>query len=152
MMDAPRLSLFPASILDGYRTRVAVRPAAGEIARQDAALNGYRQTVAAVFAGGGRVIAGTDSPIIPYGLALHSELLHFVEAGMRPFQVLQTATAGAAEALGVGDELGSIEPGRLADISFVRGDPLHEIRAAKDVGRVMRGGRLYDLKELLAER
>ena len=149
MMSDPRLSLFPESVREGYRARFAGRVDAGEIAKQDSALGGFRQTVAAVVAAGGRIIAGTDSPIIPYGLALHSELLHFVEAGMRPFQALQTATSGAAEALGVGDELGSIEPGKLADLVFVGGDPLRDIRAARDVRRVMRGGQLYTLEDLL---
>ena len=83
------------------------------------------------------------------GLQLHSELLHFVEAGLRPFQALQTATLGAAEALGMGEELGSIEAGKLADLVFVGGDPLRDIRAARDVRRVMRGGRMYDIEQLL---
>src|SRR5204862_1870420 len=141
-------ALFPDIAREGYRARFARPVSSDEIAKQNAALGGLRRTVAAVAASGGKIIAGTDSPIIPYGLALHSELLHFVEAGMRPFQVLQTATAGAAEALGVGDELGSIEPGRLADLVFVAGDPLRDVRAARDVKRVMRGGRLYPIEEL----
>ena len=149
MTSDPRLALFPESVLEGYRARFATQLAPDAIAKEDAALNGYRKTVAAVAAGGGRIIAGTDSPIIPYGLALHSELLHFVEAGMRPFQALQTATTGAAEALGVGGELGTIEPGKLADLAFVAGDPLRDIRAARNVKRVMRGGRLYALEDLL---
>jgi imidazolonepropionase-like amidohydrolase len=149
MMNDPRLALFPQSTMEGYRTRFPTRVAPNDIARQDAALQGLRQTVAAVVSGGGRVIAGTDSPIIPYGLALHSELLHFVEAGMKPFQVLRTATLGAAEALGISEELGSIEPGKLADLAFVSGDPLGDVRAALDVRRVMLGGRLYTAADLL---
>jgi len=149
MMNDERLALFPENIRDEYRKRFGAPAPPDQIAKQDASLRGLRRTVAAVAAAGGKIIAGTDSPIIPYGLALHSELLHFVEAGMTPFQALQTATAGAADAVGVRDELGTIEPGKLADLSFVRGDPLHDVRAAKDVRRVMRGGRLYDVKELL---
>jgi len=149
MMNDERLALFPENIREEYRKRFGAPASPDQIAKQDASLRGLRRTVAAVAAAGGKIIAGTDSPIIPYGLALHSELLHFVEAGMTPFQALQTATAGAADALGVGDELGTIEPGKLADLSFVRGDPLHDVRAAKDVRRVMRGGRVYDVKELL---
>ena len=152
MMSDPRLALFPETAVDGYRARFQKHASPEEIAKQDAALNGYRRTVAAIVAGGGRIIAGTDSPIIPYGLALHSELLHFVEAGMRPFQALQTATVGAAEALGVDEDLGSIAPGKLADRAFVQGDPLRDIRAARAVKRVMRGGRLYGVNELLARR
>src|SRR6185436_21075436 len=98
MMTDPRLALFPEIVREGYRARFARPVAPDEIAKQDASLRGLRRTVAAIVASGGKIIAGTDSPIIPYGLALHSELLHFVEAGMRPFQVLQTATAGAADA------------------------------------------------------
>jgi Tol biopolymer transport system component/imidazolonepropionase-like amidohydrolase len=149
MMTDPRLSLFPEASLESYRGRFAGRAGAGDLSRQDAMLDGYRRTVAAVAAAGGKIIAGTDSPIIPYGLALHSELLHFVEAGMRPFEALRTATSGAADALGVGDELGSIAPGKLADLVFVAGDPLRDLRAARDVRRVMRGGRLYTIDELL---
>src|SRR5262249_3394429 len=136
MMSDRRLALFPESARDMYRSRFGAEDEP-EIARQNAALDGARRTVAAVVAAGGKIIAGTDSPIIPYGLGLHSELLHFVEAGMRPFQALQTATSGAADALGVSDDLGSIEPGKLADLVFVGGDPLHDIRAARDVRRVM---------------
>jgi Tol biopolymer transport system component/imidazolonepropionase-like amidohydrolase len=148
MMSDPRLMLFPQSAREGYLERFAHQNPA-EVARIENTMPGLRATVAAVAKEGGKIIAGTDSPIIPYGLALHSELLHFVEAGMSPFQALQTATVGAADALGVGDELGSIEPGKIADLSFVHGDPLRDVRAAREVQRVMRGGRLYDVRELL---
>ena len=60
---------------------------------------------------------------------------------MTPFQALQTATVNAAQALGLGDELGTIQPGKIADLAFVGGDPLLDIRNTRDVKRVMKGGR-----------
>ena len=68
-----------------------------------------------------------------------------------PFQALQTATINAARALGVDDQLGTIEAGKLADLAFVGGDPLVDIRNARDVRRVMRSGRLYTVEDLLPD-
>ena len=115
----------------------------------DAALKAYKTTIAAIVTSGGRITAGSDAPLVPYGLGLHTELEYLVEAGLTPYQALQTAMVNAAEALGVGDEIGTIEPGKLADLVFVGGDPTRDIKNARDVRAVMRGGRYYDLPTLL---
>ena len=60
----------------------------------------------------------------PYALAYHTELELFAQGGLTPFEVLQTATMRAAEALGEGANLGSIEAGKLADLVIVTDDPL----------------------------
>lgn len=57
-------------------------------------------------------------------------------------QAIQSATSVAAQTLGQGDRLGSIQPGRLADIIATAGDPLRDISALDDVGFVMQGGRV----------
>jgi imidazolonepropionase-like amidohydrolase len=75
-----------------------------------------------------------------------------VHAGLTPFEALQTATVNAAQALGVAGELGTIEPGKLADLTFLGGDPLIDIRNTRDVKRVMRGGRLFLVSDLLPRR
>ena len=67
---------------------------------------------------------------------------------MTPFQALQTATVNAAQALGLGDELGTIQPGKIADLAFIGGDPLLDIRNTRDVKRVMKGGRVYTVADL----
>ncbi len=107
------------------------------------------ETVRRVIEAGGRVIAGTDSPIIPPGISLHTELEHFVDAGLSPFQALQSATIEAAAWLGVEQELGSVEAGKLADLVIVDGDPLQNIRDARRVRIVIKNGVVYRLDDLL---
>ena len=77
-----------------------------------------------VVKGGGRVTAGTDAPINPYGLSLLMELEHYASGGLTPAEVLRTATTVSADAMGAGADLGSIEPGRLADLTLIDGNPL----------------------------
>jgi imidazolonepropionase-like amidohydrolase len=62
---------------------------------------------------------------------------------------LQAATVNAAQALGVASAIGTIEPGKLADLTFLGGDPLNDIRNTRDVKRVMRGGRLFSVTDLI---
>jgi len=102
-----------------------------------------------VVKGGGIVIAGTDSPIFPYGLAYHTELELFAKGGLTPFEVLQTATTRAADALGEGANLGSIEAGKLADLVIVGGDPLADIRNARKVRTVIKNGEVHTVESLL---
>ncbi|PYS52830.1 MAG: hypothetical protein DMG13_14995 [Acidobacteria bacterium] len=106
-------------------------------------------TVFKVARGCGRVIAGTDSPIFPFAIAFHAELQDYVNAGLTPFEALQTATTAAADALGAAGDLGSIEAGKLADLVFVDGNPLADVKNARKVRRVMKNGELYGMDVLL---
>jgi imidazolonepropionase-like amidohydrolase len=63
-----------------------------------------------------------------------------VRYGMTPMQAIQSATIRAAELLGKDDELGSIAPGRFADLVAVDGNPLNDITALENVAHVMKGG------------
>ena len=97
------------------------------------------------------VIAGTDAPIIPYGLSLHTELMSYVEGGgLTPLQALRTATSAFADAMGLGLDLGSIAVGRLADFSMVEGNPLERITDARRVKLVMKNGEAFSIEQLLA--
>ncbi len=73
-----------------------------------------------------------------------------VRAGLPPVDVLKIATINGARALHLGDKLGTIEPGKLADLLVVKGNPLTDIRATRTVHTVVKGGVVYDTQELLA--
>lgn len=148
-IDDPRFrTLFPASVVrDMERLAKGARPE--ELSGREAAMQPYGETVRRVVRGGGVVIAGTDSPIFPYGLAFHTELELFAQSGLTPFEVLQTATSRAAEALGETSNLGSIEVGKLADIVIVTADPLADVRNARMVRTVIKNGAVYSLEDLL---
>ena len=145
LLSDPRLALMPLPLVAQLAERAAARP---DPARE-VAIRPYEATIKAIAAAGGTILAGTDSPIIPYGLGLHVELESYVHAGLTPFQALQTATVNAAQALGVDQEVGTIELGKLADLTFLGSDPLRDIRNTRDVKRVMRGGRLFTIADLV---
>ena len=97
------------------------------------------------------LIAGTDAPIIPYGLSLHTELMSYLEGGgLTPVQALRTATTAFADAMGLGKDLGSIAVGRLADLSMVEGNPLERVTDARRVKLVMKNGETFSIEQLMA--
>jgi len=98
---------------------------------------------------GGFVVAGTDSPILPQGFGLHIELENYQDAGLTPFEVLQTATINNAIALNAEDDLGSIEVGKLADLVIVEGNPLEDIRNARKTRVVIKNGEVLSLDKLM---
>jgi Tol biopolymer transport system component/imidazolonepropionase-like amidohydrolase len=152
-LDDPRIqALYPAAVARRWRdeTRTPASTSTLEEARRLVAPQ--ERTVFDVVRGGGRVTAGTDSPINPYGLSLLMELEHYASAGLTPLEVLRTATTVPAEAMGVGADIGSIEPGKLADLVILDGDPLADVTALRRVKRVMKDGTIYDLPALLTRR
>jgi imidazolonepropionase-like amidohydrolase len=103
--------------------------------------------------GGPLMLVGTDEPVynllLP-GFAYHRELLAMVWAGMPPIAVLKAATINGARALGAADRLGSIERGKLADLFIVNGDPLTDIKAARNIRLVIKDGAVYRPEDLFA--
>lgn len=108
------------------------------------------ETLLAILHGGGTVIMGTDSPLPGLAIVNHLGLRAEVKFGFAPWEALQTVTLHAAQALGYGKDLGSIEAGKLADLVIVSGDPLKNINDAAKVDRVIVDGRIYTTAELSA--
>ena len=103
------------------------------IERMQAALGAYHRQ-------GGPVAVGTD--VHPGGLFYHLELRHLAGAGLGNHEVIAAATAGGARALRRSAELGAIEPGKLADVIVVEGDPLRDLGALARVRHTLVHGRL----------
>ena len=94
-----------------------------------------------------------DFPLGIPGFSLHEELVRLVEAGLTPLQSLQAATLNPARVLGLADSLGTIEPGKLADLVLLDANPLDDIRNTQQIRAVVADGQLYrraDLDRLVA--
>jgi imidazolonepropionase-like amidohydrolase len=97
-------------------------------------------------AAGAKFLAGTDlsNPYIFPGLSLHDELANFVEIGMSPLEALRTATLNPARFYQATDSLGSVAPGKVADLVILDGNPLDDIRHVGRIHAVVYDGRLVD--------
>ena len=91
------------------------------------------------FAAGVKIGFGTDAAVYPHGLNAH-EFAVYVKLGMTPLQAIQAATINDADLLGWSDKVGTIEPGKWADIVAVDGDPLADVTTLERVKFVMKGG------------
>jgi imidazolonepropionase-like amidohydrolase len=102
-------------------------------------------TVKRAYQAGVPVLAGTDAvnPKDGYGQGLQAELQHFARAGIPPIEVLRIATQRAAAAVGAGELLGSLEPGKLADVVLLDANPLDDIANTLTIWRVVAGGSVF---------
>ena len=99
-------------------------------------------------AAGGRFVAGPDigggDHGLPPGLGLHFEMQALVDAGLTPMQALESTTRWPAELFHKEKDLGTVEPGKIADIVVVEGDPLADISSTRNVSIVIKDGRVVD--------
>lgn len=106
------------------------------------------EMVGALHDAGVIVVAGTDG--LP-GFTLHRELELYVEAGISPKDALRIATLTAAQVAKQEQDLGTIEPGKLADFILVDGDPTRNISDIRRVVTVVKDGRVFDPKAIYGE-
>lgn len=101
-----------------------------------------RKNLTHAFASGVKIAFGTDAAVYPHGLNAH-EFNEYVHMGMTPLQAIQTATVNAADLLGWSDRVGTIEPGKYADIIAVSTDPTKDVTTLEHPVFVMKGGAVY---------
>lgn len=144
ILEDPRLSLFPQWATQGWPT-----PDPPGLEAQEQAIRPLLDTVAAMDRAGSRLVAGTDSPIVPYGLSLILEIEQMSAAGLGPLGAIRAATGVAAEALGVSKHLGTVEVGKLADLVLLDGNPAENIRHLRRAREVVIDGRFVSVEQLL---
>src|SRR5438067_4727330 len=137
LKNDPRFKLYPAWM----QAQVATMDSGADVAA------GNGKMVVDVMRAGGLIVAGTDTP---NAINLNAEIAGYVAAGMTTFEALATATVNPAKALVL--DAGTIEPGKLADLTVVDGDPLADVAVAHKVRRVIANGRVYDMNQLLDHR
>ncbi len=151
LMDDEAIALFKKtgayyvptlSTVNGYLERIAKDPNAyppAVRAKIDWRISITGKALEKAVPAGVKIAFGTDAGVSKHGRnADEFELL--VKHGMTPMQAIVAATTNAADLLGLAKEVGSIEPGKSADIIAVSGDPLKDVRLLKSVGFVMRAG------------
>ncbi|MGY0488835.1 amidohydrolase family protein [Streptomyces sp. WG-D5] len=121
-------------------------PTAAQLATLDTELAVYRRILAA----GGLVALGTDQPLVPVGLHLHLALRALHRAGLTPAQALHTATLMPARVFGADTDLGTLEEGKLADLTIVDGDPFTDFDDLIRTTAVLRGGVPFQQADLVA--
>lgn len=101
-----------------------------------------RENFQKAFKAGVKMAFGTDAGVYPHGDNA-KQFATMVRFGMTPSQAIRTATQNASDLIGRSKDVGTIEPGKLADIIAVSGDPLQDVNRLQDVGFVMKGGVVY---------
>ncbi len=101
-----------------------------------------KATFANAWKAGVAIAFGTDSGVSPHGENA-TEFVYMVEAGMPAIEAIRSATINSALLLGMEEEIGSIEAGKLADIIVVAGNPLKDIKQLQNIKLVMKAGRIF---------
>ena len=136
------------STVNGYIERLRANPNAyvGEVREKiEWRIGITRQSLRRAFPAGVRIAFGTDAGVSMHGRNA-DEVLLMVEHGRDPMSAIVPATVNAADLLGLSGEVGTIEPGKRADIVAVRGDPLADVGVLRQMSFVMARGRVHRLE------
>ena len=146
MSEAPEWQFVPENIRRSWLDTLVPYPEWTDPEHQQQEQAGYRKTqqfLRDFTAAGGKIFSGTDfSYSAVMGLRLHQELLLLVDAGLTPMQAILTATRYPTEVIHIDKDLGTVEPGKLADIIVVDADPLQRIQNLKRISRVILNGKI----------
>jgi cytosine/adenosine deaminase-related metal-dependent hydrolase len=148
----PTLSLLQSFLADKTRARrmpymqnLSAEQFDAWLARIGVLLERYKKLVGEMHRAGVEFLAGTDTgpnnPVVA-GIGLHEELGLFVESGFTPMEALQTATRNPARYFGKLQDMGTLEPGKLADLVLLDANPLDDIRNTRKISLVVLRGRI----------
>ena len=145
--------LLPKSALDSHDPQVQWDAARASLS---APITRNKNATRYVAAHGGRILFGTDMPSAPSyanppGLNGWLEMHHLVDAGLTPRQIFRAATDANAEALGLGHDIGTVQPGKLANVLLLREDPTQTIQAYDEIFKVIVRGKVFDRQALAAD-
>jgi imidazolonepropionase-like amidohydrolase len=147
--DVALRTFYPPSVLDGaweaLRRPISERALETLRTREQIDLENARRLRDA----GVRMATGTDVPPPWDEVGPHWEMELLVKAGLSPLEAIRAATLDAARCLGVENELGSVEVGKIADLIIVDGNPAANIRDTRRITRVILGGRPYSREDIL---
>ncbi|WP_434594799.1 amidohydrolase family protein [Streptomyces sp. A5-4] len=147
LVDDPRVTaMMPPWDVLAVRAQAAKPPTDAERLR----LRSELDTCRTVIARGGLLGLGTDTPLTPVGLQLHLMLRAMVAHGFSPAEALRTVTVLPARIFGAAKDLGTVERGRIADLTIVDGDPFTDFDDLARVERVLVGGRMHERARLEA--
>ncbi|MEV5612713.1 amidohydrolase family protein [Streptomyces sp. NPDC052225] len=124
----------------------ATAPTGAQLATLDREIAVYRRILEA----GGLIALGTDQPLVPVGLHLHLALRALHRGGLTPAQALHTATLLPARVFGADTDLGTVQEGKLADLTLVDGDPFTDFDDLIRTTAVLRGGTPFHQADLVA--
>ncbi len=148
------LSYVGPGLVKTYEGRVirAAQADEAEIAQRHARYEKVKTLLPLLHQAGVMIIAGTDSgylnSFVYPGLALHEELILFVEAGLTPLQALQASILSGPKYLGVQDQFGTLETGKSGDVLILNGNPLEDISSTQDISTVILRGKIYNRQSL----
>jgi len=145
MMKAQHIALVPTMTASKWSARMAKeqREVAKDVREEMAGMGDQiDKTVAMAYRKGVWIVFGSDAGVFPHGMNA-DEFGYMVAAGMPPLATIQSSTIEAAKLLRIDKTLGSIEPGKLADVVAVRGDPLSDISLMKQIAFIMKDGAIY---------
>ena len=148
----PDLAGLPARLREGWMRSADAQPldpATLDLRRRQFAK--LQELTGRLYRAGVELLAGTDTPVqfCPPGGAMHQELELLVAAGLPPAAALIAATKHNARAIGQADQLGTIKPGKVADLVILDADPLLDIRNTRRIHRVIHAGFVVDPAALL---
>jgi Tol biopolymer transport system component len=150
IVDDPRLAALDAPWAQKAMIQVRNKTVSTHQSATIQSLQREDETVACLYETGDEVMAGIDSAAPGAQIPLHLSLRAEVKYGLKPWQALQTATILPARAFGYEKDLGSVEAGKLADLTIVDGNPIADIDDLIKVKSVLVDGRYYSAADLMA--